>query len=238
MKWLILGYFVILMAERIQSIVRSINCKDVNIFGDGFNIYVYSLTFVSLLSTIILLIVLNKDFIASFVSGDTPDYGKLCITMGVLLLSGMVHTEFTIAPLQFVSYGMLIAAMIIQTVKNMNQTSNPAMLWLSLVYLILFSMAIPVMYKSQIDKATVFHIIEAITAFVLVIIFSIMMYLIFTQNADNLFYIIPIVVAAVCDAIILTMRWNEKVNTFVLIFIIASIFMWIAGKIVFVITNN
>ena len=37
MNWLILLYFIILFAERVQSIVRSIRDKDVKLFGSGFD---------------------------------------------------------------------------------------------------------------------------------------------------------------------------------------------------------
>ena len=39
MNWLILLYFIILFAERVQSIVRSIRDKDVKLFGSGFDSY-------------------------------------------------------------------------------------------------------------------------------------------------------------------------------------------------------
>ena len=41
MNWLIMLYFIILFAERVQSIVRSIRDKDVKLFGSGFDSYVY-----------------------------------------------------------------------------------------------------------------------------------------------------------------------------------------------------
>ena len=43
MNWLIMLYFIILFAERVQSIVRSIRDKDVKLFGSGFDSYVYLL---------------------------------------------------------------------------------------------------------------------------------------------------------------------------------------------------
>lgn len=41
MNWLIMLYFIVLFAERVQSIVRSIKDKNVKLFGNGFNGYVY-----------------------------------------------------------------------------------------------------------------------------------------------------------------------------------------------------
>ena len=47
MNWLIMLYFIILFAERVQSIVRSIRDKDVKLFGSGFDSYVYLAVFLS-----------------------------------------------------------------------------------------------------------------------------------------------------------------------------------------------
>ena len=41
------------------------------------------------------------------------------------------------------------------------------------------------------------------------------------------------ILAAAGDAVILAMRWQESVNTFVLIFLIASLVLFAAGKILF-----
>lgn len=231
MNWLILGYFVVLMAERAISLVKSVGDNEVSLFGNGFNRYVYGILILSLAATVVLLATINRDFMAALFTGGTVDYKKLCITMGVLLMSGMVHTEHTIAPVQFGAYGLLIVALVIQTVKNMATADSKVMLWMSLVYLILFSMAIPVMYKSEISSHVLFHVLEAIVAAALVVMFTYMMWLIFAGAAVNLFLIIPIVVAVVGDAILIFMRWQEKVNGFVLIFVIASLAMWVIGKV-------
>lgn len=56
-----------------------------------------------------------------------------------------------------------------------------------------------------------------------------MAYRVFNNDAVNLFMLLPIIIAVIGDAIILSLRWKEQVNTFVLIFIIASAVMWLAG---------
>lgn len=115
MNWLILLYFIILFAERVQSIVRSIRDKDVKLFGSGFDSYVYLAVFLSLAAFLVLLAVGNAAFLQSLFTMDVNvyrsiDYRMLSITVGVILVSGMVHTEYTIPGIQFASYGMLIAA--------------------------------------------------------------------------------------------------------------------------------
>ncbi len=234
MNWLIMLYFIVLFAERVQSIVRSIKDKNVKLFGNGFNGYVYLAVFLSLAAFLVLLIVGNAWFLKSLFTMDmnvynSVDYRMLSITAGVILVSGMVHTEYTIPGIQFASYGMLIAALVIKTACVNAQAEDRVLLWMSLVYLILFSMAIPVVYHSEIDKAILFHVIEAVVSLALVAVFAVLMYKVMIGNAVNLFYVIPI--AVIGDTIIVAMRWKEKVNGFVLIFLIAASVVWIAGKI-------
>ena len=237
MNWLIMLYFIILFVERVQSVVRSIKDKDVKLFGNGFNGYVYLAVFLSLAAFLVLLAVGNAWFLKSLFTMDMNvynaiDYRMLSITAGVILVSGMVHTEYTIPGIQFASYGMLIAALVIKTACVNAQAEDRVLLWMSLIYLILFSMAIPVMYHSEIDKAIFFHVIEAVVSLALVAAFAALMYKVMIGNAVNLFYVIPIAIALIGDTIIVVMRWKEKVNGFVLIFLIAATVMWAAGKIV------
>ena len=79
------------------------------------------------------------------------------------------------------------------------------------------------------DSAGLFHIIEAVVSLVLVAAFAYMAYRVFNNDAVNLFMLLPIIIAVIGDAVILSLRWKEQVNTFVLIFIIASAVMWLAG---------
>ena len=184
MNWLIMLYFIILFAERVQSIVRSIRDKDVKLFGSGFDSYVYLAVFLSLAAFLVLLAVGNAAFLQSLFTMDMNVYRSIDYR-----------------------------------------------LWMSLIYLILFSMAIPVMYHSEIEKAILFHVIEAVVSLALVAAFAVLMYKVLIGNAVNLFYVIPIAIAVIGDTIIVAMRWKEKVNGFVLIFLIAASVMWIAGRI-------
>lgn len=233
MNWFIMGYFIILFAERAQSLIRSFADSNVSVWGSGFSRYVNGICILSLAAFLILLLAINRDFLKSlFVKDTAVNYKMLCITIGVILISGMVHTEHTIPAIQFGSYGLLIVALIICTAKNNASSGNSLLLWMSLVYLIFFSMAIPVVYESGIKNAGLFHIIEAVTSLVLVAGFAYLSYRVFAGQAVNLFLICPIVVAIIGDAIVLAMRWKEYVNSFVLIFLVASVVMWIAGFIV------
>ena len=228
-------YFIVLTAERIQSIVRSVRDPSVLLFGDGFNCYTYLITFVSLAVSLIYLIVSNGNlFVGVFTRSarvhGSIQMGRLCIATGLILVSGMVHTEYTVAPIQFGAYGALIVAMIIQTAQKHRQSGKPVLLWLSVAFLTAFSMAIPVMYRSNIAYAGLFHVLEAITALVLVAMFTGMLYKVFCKDATNLFYFVPMLTVLVLDTVLIVMRSREEINWFVLVSLIATCVMFLIGR--------
>lgn len=224
-------YFVILLTERVLSIVLSFT-NGVNIFSDAFNGYVYLLTFISLISFLVFTsIKCSNELIAIFKPNKDISFNNLCIASGIILLSGMVHTEYTIPVIQFISYGILILGIFLKVLLNSYEEHNKPLLWLSFVYLVCFSMAIPVMYRSMIDQHILFHIIEAISSVGLVVVFTFLLLQIFKGN-NNLFYIFPIIIAVVLDTSLIILRWNEEINWFVLIFISLSLIMFIIGYII------
>ena len=232
-SWTFLAYFIILFAERAQSIVRELFFRG-PLELSAFDVFVTIVACISISATLVLLAGFNADFWRSlFNPAKTPDYARLTLTAGVILLSGMMHTEFTIAPVQFVAYGALIIGMILQTVLNIKSGGNAFRHWFSLTYITAFSMAIPVMYRSNIRLSVLFHVIEAVAAIVLVAFFTLALRRIFTGNANDLLSVIPFASMAVLDAVILALRWTEYVNTFVLIFAVLSAVLFAAGKVLF-----
>ncbi len=235
MNMLFFVYFAVLYGERLQSFIRSVRDADVRLYGSAFNGFVYTVSAVSMIAAAVLLAGCNRDFFAGLFGRSAEvysriNYAQLSIAAGVLLFSGMVHTEHTIPVVQFVSYGALIVAMALRIV-DAHGGDNTFMRWFSFAYLTAFSMAIPVMYHSQIKAASAFHIIEAIVMAALVISFTFMMRQLFMGKGADLFYIAPIAIAVIGDAAVIIMRWKEKVNTFVLIFIAAAVLLYCAGKI-------
>ena len=228
-----LGYFAVLFVERVQSLVRMLGDENYSLIQSGYDVYVNAVLILSLLATVFLLAAFNGDFWRSIFMSGTPNYTMLTVTAGVILVSGMVHTEYTVAPLQFVAYGFLIAGMILYTVTQVQSGTGAFRLWYCLAYLTVFSMAIPVVYRSHIDKSVLFHVIEAVVSIALVICFTYMLRQMFTGNGTGLLYFIPIIIAVIGDAVVLYMRWSEEINYFVLIFIVLSALMFVIGKILF-----
>ena len=203
---LFLLYFTVLLSERVQSILRIVLDPSMKLFSSPFDIYVETLALASMVISVILLLFFNKEFWLTLSGRDvTPDYGRLALTATVLLFSGMVHTEHTIPPLQFVAYGFLIIMMVAATFNSAKGSEEKAMLWYSLLYAVLFSMAIPVVYRSQMENGCLFHVVEALVSFIM----------------------------ALGDIMVLALRWKEKVNSFVLVFASLTVIVFVLGRIIF-----
>ena len=95
-SYLFLIYFLVLFIERGQSLVLSYFHLKKDMFSSSFDIYVNSAAMVSLLSFVVMVSFFNKGFWSSLISEEAVvDYSMLTVTAGVLLVSGMVHTEYT-----------------------------------------------------------------------------------------------------------------------------------------------
>lgn len=231
-SFLFLIYFVVLFIERAQSLYRSFSLTRKEMFSSSFDIYVNVVTMISLLSFLVLICFFNKDFWASLVSKEAKvNYSMLTLTAGVILISGMVHTEYTIPGIQFASYGALIMAMVLKTIEKTGGGGDDTLMWYSLIYSVMFSMAIPVVYKSSIDKAALFHTTEAIVSLSLVVAFTYMLNRVFLTKADDLMSLVPFLIMLIGDILVLALRWKESVNSFVLIFASISTLMFAIGRI-------
>lgn len=221
-------YFIILLVERVLSIVLSFVNK-VGIYDNSFNIYVYTLMFASIVSWLIYTSIFCRSNIkALFKPSDEISFKHLIIASGILLLSGMVHSEYTTPVIQFISYGILIIGILLKVIM-MNKTSNNRfVLWLSFIYLVSLSMAIPVMYRSFIEQYVVFHILEAIASIVLVGVFTYLLLLIFDEKED-LFIYWTILLVVILDTPLIILRWKEEINVFVLIFESLSVILFVIG---------
>ncbi|MBE6136586.1 MAG: hypothetical protein E7181_04915 [Erysipelotrichaceae bacterium] len=224
-------YFLILLTERIISVVLSF-VNGVNIYGHGFLGYIYTLVFVSIVSFFIYLLIKcrnNIKYIFKKENGDV-DYKDLCIASGILLISGMVHTEYTTPVIQFVSYGILIIGILLKVVVNVTRGGNKVLHWLSFAYLVAFSMAIPVMYRSYIEFSVLFHFLEGVASLFLTVTFTILLILVFDQN-DDLFLLPTVALVIAFDVPLIVLRWSEEINYFVLIFVSLSFVLFFVGYI-------
>lgn len=229
-SWLFLLYFVILFAERTQSLIRAVT--QYGLFPSVFDGFVNLTALLSLCATVIMFLVRCRSFWKSLFSSTKADYCPLTVTSGVILISGMLHTEYTIPAIQFTAYGMLIIAMILRTVELSGDAKSRFSLWYSLGWLTAFSMAIPVVYHSEIENAVLFHIIESLVMLLLVLSFTLMLRRLFLGKGENLLLWAPFLIMVIGDAVVLWMRRTEEINSFVLIFACLSAVLFIVGKVI------
>lgn len=229
-SWLFLLYFFILCAERMQSLIRTGKGEFLNgRYLASANMFVVF----SLSVTAVMLIFFNGNLWRSlFNTSVMPDYKMLSVTAGIMLVSGMIHTKYTIVPVQFVAYGALIIAMILQTITFASQGNGIFSYWYSLGYAVIFSMAIPVVYPTTIKKATLFVIIEYLVMLSLVICFTLMLSFLMSGRGNNLLWWIPLVILILGDNIVVAMPWNERQNSFLMITEVLTVAAFAVGKII------
>ena len=107
-------YYLILFAERLLAVILSWNHggEYALISGNVFNYIAYGITAVSLVAGLVMMIIVFPKMFASVFTAKEYDYRannrKVVMAAMAILYSGMMHTGFTIAPVQFVAYGFLI----------------------------------------------------------------------------------------------------------------------------------
>ena len=141
-----------------------------------------------------------------------------------------MHTGFTIAPVQFVAYGFLIASMVVRTIECCRESKEKAFASIiSVIYLALFAMAVPVSYISFQDMPmrVIFYVVEFTAVFVLVPVFGKML-LDFYKNGVTSFSFVYPVVMLVLSGLTVALKWTEEINWFVLIFVILTMVFYIS----------
>ncbi len=226
----LLLYFPILTIERVISLVTFFGG---NMSGyDFLDWYMVLLTISATIAAYAYLFAKCPKAVNINSPKNGEQYGDICIAAGLLLLGGMVHTEGTIPPIQFASYGMILVSMAINTVQSVQKKGKPLYRWLSFGYILAYSMAIPVVYHMAGELKNVFYPVEIITSAGMVVMFTIMLRRFYRENGECRFSVCPFAFAVVLDAAVLALRWNEEINFFVLIFICVTVLLWTAGRIV------
>lgn len=223
-----IAYFIILFTERVISLVRSFaNFSFKTIFSYYFSGFVYTIVILSLVAFMVYLLFKCLDSLKAICKTDTAvDFKNLSIASAILLVSGMFHTEYTISVVQFISYGILIVGLLLKFVELHKQEENKVDLWLAFIYLVVFSMAIPVSYPSLMKSADGFHTLEFITSLSLVAAFGYFAYSLFNEKYKAIYNPIVFIATIILDTTLIAWRWKEEVNVFVLIFLCASILVY------------
>ncbi|MDE7363259.1 MAG: hypothetical protein K2N38_15155 [Oscillospiraceae bacterium] len=226
-------YFVILTVERLISIIVCFASHISEL--DTLDYYMIALTIFAIFGAYIMAVMKCTDAAKHQDDEDfEPNgniFGNLAIAAGILLLGGMVHTHGSIPVMQFISYGMILISMAFHTVENIGVGKSADKKWLSFAYTVAYSMAIPVVYHTNIELANIFIPIEAVVSAGMVAMFTIMLSRFYDGDGESDFSLMPFLVAIFGDFTVLLMRWHEEVNVFVLIFICVTSVLWFAGNI-------
>lgn len=225
-------YFLILTAERVISLIVCFT-SDLSQL-DSLDYYMMALTVLALFGAYIFGVVKFTNAVKEPDDKRGGVFGELAVAAGILLLGGMVHTEGSIPVMQFVSYGMILISMALHTIQNVRNTKRPGSVaggWLSFAYTVAYSMAIPVVYHTQIAAANIFIPLEIIVSAGMVIMFTAMLRRFYNEGGDNRFFPVWFLFALLGDAAVVVMRWQEEINSFVLIFISLTTLLWIIGTI-------
>lgn len=236
-------YVVILFAERTAALVKGLTDPAYIFYNssDFVQWYTHILTAVGLAVCFITSVTVNRYvfvflFTRSAEHKAKTDYGKMAITVAAVLVGGMTHTNFTLLWLQFVSYGALLISMLIRTVsasflKRPDVTKGR--LAVSYLYIVCLSMAIPVVYSTQIATRFVFVPLEIVTALVLVFVFCFKLAEFYRRGGLTNFGILSAVYAAAADTVLFVLRFGEMQNYFLIVFLAFTVIFFIVGRAVY-----
>ena len=229
-------YFIILFSERLAAVILSpthgaeyaLNAKLT------FNYIAYAVTALSLAAGSVLFVRLFVKVGRSIRGGEGYDFEEhakeWCVAAAVMLFGGMMHTGFTLAGVQFVSYGFLIGAMIVKCVACCMSGEDKTVAILSVVYITLFSMSIPVCYISFMRLAlrVPFFLSEFLAVLLLVPAFGWQLLRYMSRGVADFTPVIPCAMALLSGAVV-ALQWTEDVNLFVLIFAVLTLVCYCAS---------
>ena len=237
-------YFIVLFIERFFAVILSFHYggEYALVSGNVFNYIAYGITAVSLIAGLVLMIrVLPKMFASVFTLKEynwTSNLKSVVIAAMAILFGGMMHTGFTVAPIQFVAYGFLIASMVVRTVEYCLQVkagvvsdgkgSKFASI-VSVIYLTLLAMAVPVSYISfqAMPMRAIFFAVEFTAVFVLVPVFGMLLLKFYETGITSFSFVYPLVML-VLSGLTVALKWREEINWFVLIFVVLTMVFYLS----------
>ena len=229
-------YFFILLIERIIALILSVNNGGYIslLSGSFFGVSTDIITAGSVLFGVLLFIKPLIKLVKCLFSREIYCFKEdknLINSVIVLLCGGMMHTGFTIAPIQFVAYGFLILSMIMQVIDRKEDKENLFINICSLIYITLFSMCIPVCYPTYLGTPinVFFYIAEYLAVTLLLPLFRLLL-LGFFKEGHVRFSLIPFFVMIISCGLVIGLKFEEEINYFVLIFaILTTLFYLIFG---------
>ena len=99
----------------------------------------------------------------------------------------------------------------------------------SVIYLTLFSMTVPVCYIAlELGILTIpFYVAEFVAAFALIPVFGVMLYKFYVSGITSFSIINPAIMLILSGATV-ALKWSEEINYFVLIFVILTMLFYLS----------
>ncbi|MBQ0008870.1 MAG: hypothetical protein KBS97_01140 [Firmicutes bacterium] len=223
-----IGYVLILLVERILALILSVNNGGAYalVSNNVMPTIYYAIVCLSITAGAVLLAVpMYKMAVQLFKKKNYEfNYKELLLGMMILLFSGMMHTGWTLAPLQFVAYGFLIGSMVCVTVDSCLRNKNNYNSIFSVVFLTLFSMAIPVAYMSVNEATQVpFYTFTLLAVFAEIPLFGFMLFEFFNKGEISFNYAPVIAMVALSGSVVLLNFTSvSDFNWFVAIFVVLT----------------
>lgn len=228
-----IGYTLILLVERILALIFSVTSGgDYALVSNNVmpTIY-YAIVCLSITAGAVLLAVPMYKMAVHLFKKENYEFNWKELIFGsmVLLFSGMMHTGWTLAPVQFVAYGFLIGAMVCATIDSCLRNKNNYNSIISVIFLTLFSMAIPVAYISVNEATQIpFYTFTLLAVFAEIPLFGFMLYEFFNKGEISFSYSPVIALLALSGSVVLLNFTSVgDFNWFVAVFVVLTVAMYL-----------
>lgn len=230
-------YFFVLLGERTASVIYAFVNAD--LAAAGF-VWWYAHVVTALTPAAFLIVgmrdivrIVARIFGAAVGPFAETNYRSIAYAAGVLLVGGMIHTDGTILWLQFVAYGGLLLSMLLRAIaasRTPRDGVTTGRLTVSYLYVLCFSMSIPVVYDTAIAYAAIFVPLEIVTSLLLVFAFTVMLDGYLGSGGLANFNLLTIVFTVAADVALLALRWGETINYFLLVFPLLTAIFGLIGR--------
>lgn len=229
-----IGYTLILLVERILALIFSVsNGGEYALVSNNVmpTVY-YAIVCLSITAGAVLLAVPMYKMAVQLFKPENYEFNwkELILGLMILLVSGMMHTGFTLSWLQFIAYGFLIGAMICVTIDSCKRNKNNYNSIVSVVFLTLFSMTIPVAYTSVNEATQVpFYVFTLLAVFAEIPLFGFMLFE-FMNKGEIRFDYSPVITILALSGSVVLLNFTEvnNFNWFVAIFVVLTVVCYAA----------
>ena len=224
-----IGYVLILVVERVSALILSVNNggEYALVSNNVMPTIYYAIVVLSLCVGVVLLAEPMFKMTVQLFKPENYEFNWKEIILGsmILLISGMMHTGFTLSWLQFIAYGFLIGAMVCVTIDSCKRNKNNYHAIVSIVFLVLFAMAIPVAYTSVNEATQVpFYIFTLLAVFAEIPLFGFMLYEFMNKGEISFNYSPVIAMLALSGSVVLlNFTSSGNFNWFVAVFVILTV---------------